>query len=76
MTGVYKNTPSDKVLNFFLDINGQKHIDVILELHMKQDKRAIVYSPKLYFAITSKPVAELTGKFSPSGFSIFQVRTF
>ncbi|XP_065216942.1 uncharacterized protein Apoltp isoform X2 [Planococcus citri] len=62
--GVYKNTPNDKVLNFFLNINGEKHVDLILELHSKQDKRVVVYNPKLYFAITSKPVAELTGMYT------------
>lgn len=61
ISGLYKNTPTDKVLNFDLDINGQKHIEIIIELHMRQEKRALIYTPKLYFAITSKPVAELSG---------------
>lgn len=51
----------DKVLNFDVDINGLKHIEWILELHVRQDKKATVYTPKLYLAITSKPVAELSG---------------
>lgn len=59
--GFYKNTPMDKVLNFDVDINGLKHIEWILELHVRHDKKATVYTPKLYLAITSKPVAELSG---------------
>lgn len=60
-SGFYKNTPMDKMLNFDVDINGLKHIEWILELHVRHDKKATVYTPKLYLAITSKPVAELSG---------------
>lgn len=64
--GYYRYSLTDKVLNFDMDINGLRHVDLVLELHMRQDKRVTIYTPKLYFAITSKPVAELSGELTSS----------
>lgn len=60
-SGYYRYTPTDKVLNFNVDINELRHVDLVLELHVRQEKRMKIYTPKLFFAVTSKPVAELSG---------------
>lgn len=60
-SGYYRYTTIDKVLNFNVDINELRHVDLVLELHMRQEKRMTIYTPKLFFAVTSKPVAELSG---------------
>lgn len=59
--GICRNTEKNKILNLNLDINRTRHVDLILELNITQEKRMIIYTPKLYFAVTLKPVAELSG---------------
>ena len=51
------------MLNVNVDINGLRQVELITELQIKRDKKITVYVPKLYFAISSKPVAEVTGEY-------------
>ncbi|BES90627.1 Domain of Unknown Function (DUF1081) [Nesidiocoris tenuis] len=59
--GYYKNTPSEKMANFGLDINGKKHIDIRLGFEIKEGKYGKTYYPKTMFAINGKRIVSLSG---------------
>lgn len=61
VAGYYKNTPSEKMANFGLDINGKKHIDIRLGFEIKEGKYGKTYYPKTMFAINGKRIVSLSG---------------
>lgn len=61
--GFYRHSPTDRSLNFGLDINGKKHVDVQMSLISIKAKHGYTYEPKLLFAINGKRIANLTGSF-------------
>lgn len=54
------------LINFGLDINGQKHIDITIGVEMENGTsghtETISYFPKVLFAINGKRVVQLSGK--------------
>lgn len=63
ITGYYRNTPLQKLLNFSLDINGKKHVFVQIGLDITQGKYGNTYFPKFVFAINDKRIVNLSGNF-------------
>lgn len=50
-------------MTFSLDINGVKHIDLLMELKIEDEKYGRLYLPKLYLDINTKRIAEIEGNF-------------
>jgi hypothetical protein len=44
-----------------LDVDGKKHFDAELGLKIKDIKYGHIYQPRLYLAINSERIAELSG---------------
>jgi hypothetical protein len=61
VTGKYKNTENDKYIQVGLNIDGKKHFDAELGLKIKDVRYGHIYQPRLYLAINSERIAELTG---------------
>jgi hypothetical protein len=61
VAGKYKNTENEKYIQFGLNIDGKKHFDAELGLKIKDVRYGRIYQPKLYLAINSERIAELTG---------------
>lgn len=59
--GVYRNSPLHKLMTFSLDINDVKHIDLLAELKIQDEKYGRLYLPRLYLDINSRRIAELEG---------------
>jgi len=59
--GTYKNTENEKYIQASLYIDGKKHFDAELGLILKDVRYGRIYQPKLYLAINSERIAELTG---------------
>lgn len=62
MSGTYKRTDNETFINVGLDINGTKHLDASAGYSVKKVNYGYTYTPKLYLAINSERIAELTGK--------------
>ncbi|CAH1394070.1 unnamed protein product [Nezara viridula] len=62
--GYYRNTPSEKLINFGLDINGVKHIDIQIGVNITEEKYGNTYHPRLLFAINNKRIVSLSGSIS------------
>lgn len=61
--GLYRNSPSHKLMTFTLDINNVKHIDLFMELKIKNEKYGRLYFPRLYLDINARRIAELEGNY-------------
>lgn len=61
VAGTYKNTENEKYIQVGLYIDGKKHFDAELGLKQKDVKYGHIYQPRLYLAINSERIAELTG---------------
>jgi hypothetical protein len=61
VAGTYKNTENEKYIQAGLYIDGKKHFDAELGLKLKDVKYGHIYQPRLYLAINSERIAELTG---------------
>jgi hypothetical protein len=61
ISGKYKNTENEKYIQFGLNIDGKKHFDAELGLKIKDVRYGRIYQPRLYLAINSEKIAELTG---------------
>jgi hypothetical protein len=61
VTGKYKNTENEKYIQVGLNIDGKKHFDAELGLKIKDVRYGHIYQPRLYLAINSERIAELTG---------------
>jgi hypothetical protein len=61
VAGTYKNTENEKYIQASLYIDGKKHFDAELGLKLKDVKYGRSYHPRLYLAINSERIAELTG---------------
>lgn len=48
-------------MTFTLDINDVRHIDLLMELKIENEKYGRLYLPKLYLDINVKRIAELEG---------------
>lgn len=48
-------------MTFTLDINGVKHIDLLMELKIEDEKYGRLYLPKLYLDINARRIAEIEG---------------
>lgn len=59
--GLYKNNHNSITSNITLDINGNKHLDAHFEWTIRNETHGHLYIPKLYLAVNSEKVAELTG---------------
>uniref|UniRef100_A0A1B6I431 Vitellogenin domain-containing protein n=1 Tax=Homalodisca liturata TaxID=320908 RepID=A0A1B6I431_9HEMI len=59
--GFYRNTEEEISLSFWLDMNGNKHIDLEVALYVKPSKYGVTYEPHLQFFITNKRIADLSG---------------
>lgn len=58
---MYKNSPLHKLMTFTLDINSVKHIDLLMELKIEDEKYGRLYLPKLYLDINARRIAEVEG---------------
>lgn len=63
VTGTYKRTDNETFINVGLDINGTKHLDASVGYSVKKVNYGFTYTPKLYLAINSERIAELSGKY-------------
>ena len=61
-SGTYKRTDNETFLDVGLDINGTKHLDASVGYFIKKVNHGYSYVPKLYLAINSERIAELSGK--------------
>lgn len=61
VSGKYKYTPTEKYLDFSLDINGKKHMVAQVGLRTRAVKHGFIYYPRLYLSISSERIAELSG---------------
>lgn len=68
--GLYRNSPLHKLMTFSLDINGVKHLDLLMELKIENEKYGRLYLPKLYLDINAKRIAELEGKYDCYFFAV------
>ncbi|XP_024085563.1 apolipophorins [Cimex lectularius] len=59
--GFYRNTKTDKLVNFGLVINGKKHIDIHVGVQIIEGKYGNTYLPKLQFSINGKSITSLSG---------------
>ncbi|KAK6645660.1 hypothetical protein RUM43_001940 [Polyplax serrata] len=59
--GKYKYTPTEKYLDFSLDVNGKKQFIAQVGLRTKEIKYGFIYQPKLYLAVNQERIAELSG---------------
>ncbi|XP_012252389.2 uncharacterized protein LOC105683963 [Athalia rosae] len=59
--GTYKKTDSELSLDLVLDINGTKHFDASVGYTRTEGRHGYTYKPKLYLAINSERVVELSG---------------
>jgi hypothetical protein len=64
--GLYRNSPLHKLMTFTLDINSVKHIDLLMELKIQNEKYGRLYLPNAYLEINAKRIAELEGNFITS----------
>lgn len=64
LTGLYRNSPLHKLMTFTLDINSVKHIDLLMELKIQNEKYGRLYLPNAYLDINSRRIAELEGTYS------------
>jgi len=61
--GLYRNSPLHKLMTFTLDINDVRHLDLLSELKIENEKYGRLYLPKLYLDINARRIAELEGVF-------------
>ncbi|VVC30431.1 Hypothetical protein CINCED_3A001550 [Cinara cedri] len=61
--GFYKNSALHKLMTFSLDINSVKHIDLLMELKIQDEKHGRLYLPKLYLDINARRIAEVEGQY-------------
>ncbi|XP_025406452.1 uncharacterized protein LOC112680523 [Sipha flava] len=61
--GLYRNSPLHKLMTFTLDINSVKHIDLLMELKIQNEKYGRLYLPNAYLEINAKRIAELEGQY-------------
>ncbi|XP_012280436.1 uncharacterized protein LOC105699757 [Orussus abietinus] len=59
--GTYKKSENETLIDVGLDINGTKHLDARVGYSKKNGNYGFTYSPKLYLAINSERIAELSG---------------
>nr|CAD7263142.1 unnamed protein product [Timema shepardi] len=59
--GNYRNTENDRYISVSIDSNGKKYIDAEIGLKIKEGKNGHTFQPRLYLAIKSETVAELSG---------------
>lgn len=62
--GLYRNSPLHKLMTFTLDINDVRHLDLLMELKIENEKYGRLYLPKLYLDINANRIAELEGGFN------------
>lgn len=51
----------EKYLDFSLDINGKKHMVAQIGLRSRPIKNGFIYFPRLYLAVSSERIVELSG---------------
>ncbi|XP_060856834.1 uncharacterized protein LOC132934536 [Metopolophium dirhodum] len=61
--GLYRNSPLHKLMTFTLDINDVRHLDLLMELKIENEKYGRLYLPKLYLDINARRIAELEGQY-------------
>jgi len=61
VAGTYKNTENEKYIQVSLYIDGKKHFDAELGLKLKDVRYGHIYQPRLYLAINSERIAEMSG---------------
>lgn len=71
MTGTYKRTDDETMINVGLDINGTKHLDGYIGYQRKPYSHGFVYMPKLDVRVNDEKIVELSGKYSNIYFIYF-----
>lgn len=61
LLGTYKRSDDEIFIDVGLDIEGKKHLDASIGYSRKNLTHGFTYSPKLYIAINSEKIAELSG---------------
>lgn len=59
----YKNSPSLKLLECALDVDGQKHFDAVMSVTRREVKNGYILIPKVYLAVNNERITELAGKY-------------
>lgn len=63
ISGTYKRTEDETMINIGLDINGTKHLDGYIGYQRKPSNHGFTYLPKLDVRVNDEKIVELSGKF-------------